>query len=352
MASRRLAERVWYGAGAGAGAARAALAPLAYLYGAGAAVRGALYDAGLLPAHALAVPAVSVGNLSVGGTGKTPTAAWLAAQLAARGARPAIVLRGYGADEPLVHRTVNPDVPVIVSPDRVAGVARAASQGADVVVLDDAFQHRRARRDADIVVVNADRWVAGGHRLLPAGPLREPVRALRRGTLLLVTRRAVPPDVAAAVASDLGRIAPNVPVATAALGLGELRRVDADERRRLAELTGARISVIAGVGDPDALERQLRAAGALVTLRAFADHHRFTDADVALLAREAAAAERAVCTLKDAVKLRERWPRAAPPLWYVSQQFVLESGQPAMEGLLAAVLAARHDTRDDAYRAR
>lgn len=347
--SHRLTDRIWYGEDRAAEAARIALAPFAYLYGRGVAARTALYDAGLLRAQALPVPVVSVGNLTVGGTGKTPTAAWLAARLAARGARPAIVLRGYGADEPLVHRALNPDIPVIVSPDRVAGVVRAVAGGADIAVLDDAFQHRRARRDADMVVVSADRWMRGGaaaRRLLPAGPWREPLSALRRGTLALVTRRAAPPDVAATVAADLVRLAPGLPVGTAALGLGDLQRVGGDQRYPLEAITGMRVHVAAGIGDPNALIRQLAAAGAAVTVHAFGDHHRFDAGDVSTIAREAAGADWVVCTLKDAVKLRDLWPRAAPPLWYVSQQFVLESGEPAVEAVLGTLLGARRDHPD------
>ncbi|HEY7879013.1 MAG TPA: tetraacyldisaccharide 4'-kinase [Gemmatimonadaceae bacterium] len=335
---------MWYGGDALAGMVRAALSPVALLYGGGVALRGALYDAGLLRASDLAVPAVSVGNLTVGGTGKTPAAAWFAAQLAARGARPAIVLRGYGTDEPLVHGELNPGIPVIVSADRVAGVARAAAGGADVAVLDDAFQHRRARRDVDVVVVSADRWVAGApRRLLPAGPWREPLSALRRGTLALVTRRAVSRDVADTVAVELVRRAPHVPVAVAALALGELRRVDGNERQPLAALRGARVFVVAGIGDPRGLGAQLQAAGATVIMRAFGDHHDFTARDVATVVSEAARVVWIVCTLKDAVKLRPQWTRALPPLWYVSQQFVVESGEPAVQAVLGSLLDARYD---------
>ena len=164
---RSVVERIWWGDDALARAARLALAPLEGAYRGVIALRGSLYDAGLLPARQTAVPAISVGNLSVGGTGKTPVAAFVASELRARGGKPAIVLRGYGGDEPLVHATLNPGVPVVVSPDRVAGVAEARVLGADVAVLDDAFQHRRAERWADVVLISADRWT-DDRRLLPA----------------------------------------------------------------------------------------------------------------------------------------------------------------------------------------
>jgi tetraacyldisaccharide 4'-kinase len=111
---------LWEGDGIGARIARAALVPAELLFHTVSVTRTALYSSGILNTHATAIPALSVGNLTVGGTGKTPLAAYLAKRLRDQGATPAIVLRGYGDDEPLVHRTLNPDVPVVVSPDRVA----------------------------------------------------------------------------------------------------------------------------------------------------------------------------------------------------------------------------------------
>ena len=111
--------------------------------------------------------------------------------MAARGAQPAVVLRGYGEDEPLVHERLNPSIPVIVNPDRARAVALAAARGATIAVLDDAFQHRAIRRDADLVLVSADRWTPDV-RVLPAGPWREPLTALRRATLDKCPRSARP----------------------------------------------------------------------------------------------------------------------------------------------------------------
>jgi tetraacyldisaccharide 4'-kinase len=306
---------------------------------------------------------VSVGNLTVGGTGKTPVAAWLARELAARGARPAIVLRGYGGDEPLVHRRLNPALPVIASPDRLAGIERAAAEGADLAVLDDAFQHRRAQRVADIVLVSADRWSHSRRHLLPAGPWREPLRALRRASLVIVTRKARTCADAEAVREALLRVAPAIPIAVGHLALCELRSVgDVPEGDRsdprvaslrdtpvdvpsslpIATLAGERVLAISAVGDAGAFAAQLGAAGATVQAAPFPDHHRFTRAEAEELAREASAGDRAVCTLKDAVKLAPLWPREAPPLWYVSQQLSIDLGRGAIDALLDALLAARH----------
>jgi tetraacyldisaccharide 4'-kinase len=340
MTDHALVERIWLGEDAGARAARGAMAPLALLYRGAVAARGALYDTGALRARDAALPTVSVGNLSVGGTGKTPVAAWVARELAARGARPAIVLRGYGGDEPLVHERLNPGVPVVAGADRVEGIALAAAGGADVAVLDDAFQHRRVRRDADIVLLSADAWT-GSARLLPAGPWREPLRALRRATLVLVTRKAAPDARVAAVEEAARRAAPGVPVAVARLELGALRRADEGEEMALAGIAGRDVLAIAAVGNPRAFAAQLAAAGARVRARAFPDHHPFTAGEGAALAAALRPSEIAVCTLKDAVKLAPLWPASAPPLWYVSQHLALERGRDDVAAVLDRVLRAR-----------
>jgi tetraacyldisaccharide 4'-kinase len=336
----RAAERVWRGDGLGSRIARSALAPAEALYATAVAARGALYDRGLRATHPLALPALSVGNVTVGGTGKTPVAAWMAGQLRARGARPAIVLRGYGGDEPLVHRALNPGLLVIVHADRVAGAEAARAAGADVVVLDDAFQHRRARRLVDLVLVSADHW-DGRVRLLPAGPWREPLSALRRASQLLVTRKAVSAAVADEVAAALGRVAPEVPVATVHLEADALRAAQGEAERPLASVAGERLLAVSAIGDPDAFRAQLEGAGASVDAVAFADHHAYTAAEAARLAARAAHADRVVCTLKDAVKLGPLWPRAATPLWYVSQRLSVERGAREVERAVDTLLAAR-----------
>jgi tetraacyldisaccharide 4'-kinase len=381
-------ERLWFSPDLAARAARAALTPLELLYGGAVALRGRLYDAGVLATHAAPIPALSVGNLTVGGTGKTPVSAWLAGELAERGARPAIVLRGYGSDEPLVHRILNPGMTVVASPDRVAGVERAAASGCDVAVLDDAFQHRRSARTADAVLVSTERWSETRH-LLPAGPWREPLSALRRASLAIVTRKSASLDDARRVAERVKRAAGGIATAIVHLTLGELRAVprgmlvprstdDAtgraasavhfDDGRSAASphdtsaeqatpsslapsaLEGQRVLAISAIGDPAAFEGQLAALGASVESRSFADHHHFTPSEAARLAGAAAQLARtvgdgapaAVCTLKDAVKLASLWPREAPPLWYVSQQPEVESGRDELDALITRTLAARH----------
>ena len=339
---RGFVERLWSGTSVLARTARLALAPLEGAYRGIVALRGGLYDLGLLPSRATALPAISIGNLSVGGTGKTPFAAHVAAELRGRGAKPAIVLRGYGGDEPMVHATLNPGVPVVVSPDRVAGVARARVLGADVAVLDDAFQHRRAQRLVDVVLVSADRWT-DAQRLLPAGPWRESARALRRATMAVVTRKAASREDAGRVRDALIAAVPSLPVAVAHLTLGDLREAAGPGAQPVSTLQAARVHVVAAIGDPTAFLRQLEASGAVVAGTAlYPDHHPFTENEITRIALGAGDAELVVCTLKDAVKIAPHWPPEAPRLWYVSQQVVVEREADALAALLDGLLAARH----------
>jgi tetraacyldisaccharide 4'-kinase len=335
-----LAHRLWNGAGLPARVGRAALYPIEAAYGALITTRRGLYDRGLLPAHALALPAVSVGNLTVGGTGKTPVAAWLVTQLASRGARPAVVLRDYGGDEALVHAALNRGTPVLTGADRVEAVRRARAQGADVAVLDDAFQHRRARRDADVVLLSADEWRAS-RRLLPAGPWREPLSALRRASLVLVTRKVASINVLEEVWAAAGACAPGVPRAAARLAPAALIDAHGAMTRPLSSLAGAEVIAVAGVAGPTTFRRQLEELGARVHLHAYADHHPYTADDASRLSRAGERAQLVVCTLKDAVKLAPLWPRGGPSLWYLSQEVILERGRPEVEGLIGEMLEAR-----------
>jgi tetraacyldisaccharide 4'-kinase len=319
---------------------RVALWPLARAYDAAVSARSRLYDAGVLGATTPDLPTISVGNLTVGGTGKTPFSAWLASKLKAR-AHPAIALRGYGGDETQVHRRLNPDVPVVVNPDRGAAVREAKSHGADIVVLDDAFQHRRIARNADIVILSAEQLLRP-HRMLPAGPWRERLPAARRADLLVVTRKSASPAETER-ATDMVRIAiPDVPIVVAYLAPDKLVASD-DNMMATDRLRGAPVVAIAAIGEPELFKAQLEALGARVSLNAFRDHHSFADDEISAIAASVPADGFAVCTLKDAVKLASRWPGPSR-LWYVSQQLVVEQGAEEIDRLLKRVLAARDAT--------
>lgn len=333
-------ERLWYGTDALARAARVALAPAERVFAGLTGLRTLLYDAGWARSSIPPIPVVSVGNLTVGGTGKTPVAAWIARWLGDHGARPAVILRGYGSDEPAVHRALNPDVSVILDADRRRAVAEAVHRGADIVVLDDAFQHRQLKRTVDIVLISADRW-SNDIRLLPAGPWREPLSALRRADLVIVTRKAAGPDAVERVHAALSTVAPRVPRVSVHLAADELVGVEDGEHAALSTVRGERLTAVAAIGDPAAFVRQLELCGASVDPMVYRDHHEFEAADIERIIATASGSARVVCTLKDAVKLRNLWPRAAPTLWYVSQRVIVERGVGGIERLLDAALRAR-----------
>jgi tetraacyldisaccharide 4'-kinase len=345
VSAQDVVQRIWYGADRLAAASRLVLMPAERLFGGVVGLRDILYDVGWLPSHDASIPVVSIGNLTVGGTGKTPVAAWVASGLAARGAQPAVILRGYGEDEPLVHERLNPAIPVIVNPDRTRAVATAAAGGATIAVLDDAFQHRAIRRDADLVLVSADRWTPNV-RVLPAGPWREPLSALRRATLIIVTSRASDAQRVDEVHKALAAAAPGVPRVSVRLSLADLVRADDDvQRRPREELRGAKVLAVASVADPASFLAQLRALGAIVEEQLFRDHHAFSDQEIADIASKSARFDYVVCTLKDAVKLGPRWPRPPGslerPLWYVSQQVMVERGVGGLEHVLDELVRTR-----------
>jgi tetraacyldisaccharide 4'-kinase len=255
-------------------------------------------------------------------------------------------LRGYGDDEPLVHRSLNRSIPVIVGADRLAAVERAATDGADVAVLDDGFQHRGIARDVDIVLVSADQWKGGETRLLPAGPWREPLHAIRRATLVVVTCKASCDDAVDRVHDRLATVASMVPrVSVRIVPLDLVNTIDRSETRPLSSLAGVRVGVVVSIGDPAAFVTQVSALGprfnAKVDARLFPDHHAFTDREVAEVARDLKHVDMVLCTLKDAVKLGARWPRLGPPLWYVSQDVQVERGVGGLDSVLDGVVRTR-----------
>ena len=337
--------------GPGPSLARLALSCLAVPYGLAVAARNAAYDCGLLPVSRAAVPVLSIGNLTLGGTGKTPLVAWAVALLARHGRRPAIVSRGYGAapgersDEAAELAVLLPGVPHVADRDRVAAVARATALGADAVVLDDGFQHRRLARDLDIVAVDATDPFGRG-RLFPRGLLREPLRGIARAQAVVLTR--------ASSLEIADRVALRDALVAAGRGAAPPVWAEADHRpvglrdatgatRPLADLRGRRVFAFAGIGNPAAFRSSLAALGAeVVAFRPLPDHHPYTAADLESLAREAAAAraELAITTLKDLVKIR-RPTLDGRPLAALEIAIELMGGASALERLVLAAVARR-----------
>ena len=334
MTGTQVVHWLW-GSSRSARVARVPLIPLAGAYWAVMKLRAARDRA---DAVRLPLPTIAVGNLSVGGTGKTPLAAWIAAYCVARGRTPGILLRGYGGDEPLVHRRLVPRAVVVANPDRVAGAVAARAQGAQVLVLDDAYQLLGVGRDLNIAVVSAES-AAGSPWPLPAGPWREGRDALGRADLMVVTRKWASAETAGALADRLGRVRKGVPVCTAWLAVSHLEGMRSGGRQELAVLAGRRVVAAAGIADPESFAQQLGTAGASVQLMAYQDHHAYRPADLERLVQAAAGGDYVVVTEKDAVKLRRQWPGSAvEPLVAVLAVHWERNGR-ALEQAVDAVLA-------------
>src|SRR6184192_959087 len=341
MSGARVALWVW-GSAPAARVVRLALMPLALAYDAIVRVRAQAYRCGVLRAKRLFLPTVAVGNLSVGGTGKTPLAAWIARHYVGRGRTPGILLRGYGADEPLVHRRLVPEGVVVADRDRAAGAQQARAAGADVLVLDDAFQLLCVARDLNVAVVSAESATASRWQL-PAGPWREGWDALGRADVIVVTRKRAAPDSAAALARRLderreaGKGRPPL-VCVAHLAVSHLEGMRSGARVALPLLGGRRVLAAAGIAEPRSFATQLRRLGAIVQLQAYQDHHAYDRADIARLVQRSAGADYVVVTEKDAVKLRGRWPADAPEPLVAGLAVQWERNGHMLEQALDAVL--------------
>lgn len=310
-------------------------------------VRNRLYDFGVCRTHALPIPSICVGNLTAGGTGKTPTVAWVADHLRGRGRRVAIIRRGYRrgdadgpSDETILLRDRLGDVDVIESPDRVAGARDAASRGADVVVLDDGFQHRRAARDLDLVLVDAGDPFGGGH-LLPWGYLREPIDALRRAGAIVITRAdQVPRETLERLVATLERRVPSTPIAQAVHAPRRLVEVGPGGRTRrhaLLDLVGREVRAFSGVGRPAAFRRTLEDLGATVVDEAhFPDHHDYATSDLTGLPGGDAPW---ITTEKDWVKIR-RLEGVDVPIWFLGIDLEIVAGRDALLERIDAVVDA------------
>lgn len=307
-------------------------------YRAGVAWRNRRYDRGQAVVQRLPAPVVSVGNLTAGGTGKTPAVLAVCRLLAAQGRRPAVLSRGYRGDGGANDEAQLLDgFPVVCDPDRVAGGRRALAAGADCLVLDDGFQHRRLQRDCDLVLVDATR---PGDACLPLGWLREPLAGIRRARLAWISRAdLVAPAVLAALARRLD--AEGVPWIRDHHQDGGITPLAGGEARPSSSLAGQRVVLASGIGNPHGFESAalLHRWQVAVSLR-FPDHHRYDRADAGLLAEAARRHQAAlVVTAKDAVKLAPL--RLDATCWVLAAGDRLDAAGMAELGRVLAALPAR-----------
>jgi tetraacyldisaccharide 4'-kinase len=352
----RALTRLWYGNSGGG----ALLQPLAWLYGSAIAFRRSAYARGWFASHRIARPVVVVGNLTVGGTGKTPLTVWLATSLRERGFKVGIVSRGYGrsetapravdpeddwrtvGDEPLLLRR-HSGCPTVVGADRVAAAQKLAEQGVDVILADDGLQHLRLARDFELVVVDGARGF-GNERLLPAGPLREGTARLASADAIVVTGKpahsslttlaAALQTVASVGVTEPGTLegtpvaalvpggernasnaAPGTaehepasarsagsaspPVFEMSLEITNALPLNGGAAQPLDRFRGELVHAVAGIGNPARFFRELRRRGIEPVEHPFPDHHPFTAADLDFGDRLPV-----LMTEKDAVKCR------------------------------------------------
>jgi len=327
-------QSLW-GSGGGPGSAilRAALVPAGWLYGLGVRLRD------LSPASAERLPArvISIGNLTVGGTGKTPLAARVAETLFRAGATVAILSRGYGrrsredtvlvsdrervlsdpsraGDEPVLLARRLPGVPVIVGADRARSGRIAIERfGATVLVLDDAFQNRRLAKDLEIVAVDGRRPFGNG-RMIPAGPLRMPKAEIARAGAIVITKLGSEDDPEP-VKRELQALAPRARVFEGRTVAVEFRDLLTDKALPLDYMRRRRVAAMCGIAEPLALAKLLSEEGLEVAQTfPFADHHAYSEDDVRRVRETAHAIEAVVTTEKDAVKIDPAWARGEPAL--------------------------------------
>lgn len=290
-------------------------------------VRNGLYDLQPERASKLGRPTVSIGNLTAGGTGKTPVVQWLASTLTAGGQQPAILMRGYRkteagiSDEQTMLQNLLPSVRVEANPDRIAG-ARAvlANEPATTFfILDDGFQHRRAARNFDLVLIHARQPFGFGH-VHPRGLLREPMSGLARASAILITHASeVPPDQLLKT-QEMIRLYSDAPLFHCDHVNEQLLPADGSEPRELSDLATTPFLLFTGIGQPGPLAESLRRFPAAYRgERFFDDHHAYSPADIQELASQARAinATTLVTTEKDWVKLAPLWktPEQLPALY-------------------------------------
>jgi tetraacyldisaccharide 4'-kinase len=342
-------------------AATVALAPIGGIYGIFVKARNACYRRGILRTKQVGAPVVSIGNLTSGGTGKTPLVEWTARELASLGREVCILTRGYGRTNPgrqviasngkeilaavaqtgdeafMLAEKLRGQAAVICNADRVSAAAWAIENlGSDVFVLDDAFQHQQIARDLNILAVDATNpW--GNRHSLPAGILRESIKELSRADCVIITR--VDSENSRGLRDEIEKLHPGMPVLLSRMRQTQLREVGTSSPLSDAEeIKALPAGAFCGVGNPESFFQLLqRERYSLAYQRSFRDHHNFTQADVDLIVREAQSegAQALLTTAKDAAKLRSL--NIALPCYAAEIEIEIEHAERLRELILKAI---------------
>lgn len=344
---------------------RAALAVLSVPYASIIILRNAYYDLSKKSLARAACPVISIGNITTGGTGKTPMTVLIAARLFARNRKVAILLRGYKAsraddsdskkspertkwashsDEALLLKRRCPQAVVLANPDRTEAAHRAVAEGADVIVLDDGFQHRKLARDLDIVLIDATTPFGHGY-VLPRGLLREPASSLRRADLIVLTRsNEIDQATRNVLLGTLRRVSGGKPIVEAShqsAGLMDIKGRPAG----IDDCSGVQAVIFAGIGNFDSFRRSVEKSGVRVLAAyQYPDHHAYSDVEIQGLQDVAAQLEAnaVITTEKDAVKLVGRWNETAGRLLVVQLEISIDAqGEQIIDDLLTKTLSKK-----------
>jgi len=332
------------------GLLRSFLIPLSAVYACLMRLRRSAYGAGILRSHRLSAPVISVGNLTTGGTGKTPMVEWVVRWLLKSGKKPAVLSRGYRAegigddegknDETVMLERSLPNVPHYAHPDRVRSGRKAVSEGADCLVLDDGFQHIRVHRDVNLVLLDALEPFGGG--VLPAGRLREPLSSLRAADAVILTRvDAIPREQLDHLRRRVSRLTNDLPIIETIHRPKRLITAEGTEAEPYGQINGRRVGIFCGLGNPRGFLKTVEMLGAEIVGAYFLpDHFGYPDKALAHIAEDFSRSdvEVVLTTEKDVVKIGERWPDSLP-LRILRVEIAFTTGQNHLEEMLQNRLA-------------
>ena len=286
---------------------KAILLVVSWMYGLAVRIVDWSYRSGIRKVCHVSVPVISIGNITLGGTGKTPFAVFVSEYLLRRTKRPAVLTRGYGNDENRMIKDESPDIPVLSGQSRVSSAELAIEKGCDVLVLDDGFQHRKIKRDLNIVMIDSV-FAFGNEAIFPRGLLREDISSLKRADMFVLTKTDMAGEKRVSEVADMIKeIAPGKPVVLARHKTVSLSDVT-NAAYSTAGMKDKRVCLLSGIGDPAYFEFLVKGEGAVVVGRIDnEDHHRYNQLDIRKTYKMCVdeRAEMLIVTSKDHVKLRE-----------------------------------------------